>query len=58
MGFDERLINPNDGPASSDEPRPGDADLAEAVNETEGIGGVAGMDPAEDEETEPPKPEV
>jgi hypothetical protein len=67
-GMDERLINPADGAASSDQPRPGDEEAAEAIEETGGIAGVAGMDPAEsatdsDEdgdnvETERPKPEV
>ena len=45
MVADERLINPGDGPESSDHDRPGDVDLQEAVDETGGIGNVAGMDP-------------
>lgn len=66
--MDERLINPADGPASSDQPRPGDEELAGAIEDADGIAGVAGMDPAEDAsvsdedgdnvETERPKPEV
>ncbi len=45
MVADERLINPGDGPESSDEPRPGDIDLENAVDEDGGIGNVTGMDP-------------
>ncbi|MEP7378616.1 MAG: hypothetical protein ABI725_03540 [Chloroflexota bacterium] len=48
MVADERLINPGDGPESSDAPRPGDIDLENAVDDTDGIGNVAGMDPAMD----------
>jgi len=48
MVADERLINPGDGPESSDEPRPGDIDMEEAVDDEATIGDVAGMDPAMD----------
>ncbi|MEP7360113.1 MAG: hypothetical protein ABI744_00905 [Chloroflexota bacterium] len=48
MVADERLINPGDGPESSDHPRPGDVDLAEAVDDNDEIGNVAGLDPAMD----------
>jgi hypothetical protein len=48
MVADERLINPGDGPESSDEPRPGDVDMADAVDDTDEIGNVAGLDPAMD----------
>ncbi|HUP83566.1 MAG TPA: hypothetical protein VM284_05180 [Candidatus Limnocylindria bacterium] len=48
MVADGRLINPGDGPESSDEPRPGDVDLARAVDENARIGNVAGLDPAMD----------
>lgn len=68
MVADERLINPADGTASSDHPRPGDEEAAKAIEETEGIGGVAGIDPAEratvsdvdgdNVDTDHPKPEA
>jgi hypothetical protein len=45
MVADERLVNPGDGPESSDTPRPADEDLSQAVSETDGIGNVTGMDP-------------
>ena len=45
MVADERLINPGDGPESADEPRPGDVDMENAVDDADGIGNVAGMDP-------------
>ncbi|MEA2677570.1 MAG: hypothetical protein QOJ81_1711 [Chloroflexota bacterium] len=48
MVADERLVNPGDGPESSDEPRPGDVDMADAVDDADGIGNVAGLDPAMD----------
>jgi hypothetical protein len=48
MVADERLINPGDGPESSDEPRPGDVDLADAVDDNATIGNVAGLDPSMD----------
>jgi hypothetical protein len=48
MVADERLINPGDGPESSDEPRPGDVDMEQAVEDNDEIGTVAGMDPNPD----------
>jgi hypothetical protein len=48
MVADERLVNPGDGPESSDEPRPGDVDMADAVDDEGEIGNVAGLDPAMD----------
>lgn len=65
-GTDDRagshpLINPGDGPESSDQPRPGDIDMEEAVEDNDEIGTVAGTDdegatsPSDIEDEQPKK---
>lgn len=58
MVADGRLINPADGPASSDHPRPGDVELGEAIDEADGIAGVAGINPADKPDMDVPNPDA
>jgi hypothetical protein len=55
MVADERLVNPGDGPKSSDMPRPGDEELADAMDDEARIGNAAGMDPADEGHGPPPE---